>query len=51
MNLGVEATLAFWEVLSFWELLDDEEIEKAFVEALGQVPLLFSFNEKTFTGG
>lgn len=37
VKVGVETKLAFWEVLSYWELLEDDEIEKAFVGALGQV--------------
>lgn len=37
VKVSVETKLAFWEVLSYWELLEDDEIEKAFVEALGQV--------------
>lgn len=35
--LDVEVGLAFWEVLSYSRLLEDVEIEAAFVEALAQV--------------
>lgn len=37
LTLAADATHAFWEVLSYWELLEDFEIERAFLEALVQV--------------
>lgn len=37
LTLGNDAIYAFWEVMSYAELLQDDEIEEAFLTALGQV--------------
>lgn len=40
LSLGVDATHAFWEVLSFADLLEDGNIEEAFLGALAKARTL-----------